>query len=126
MQHRSRACGLVGSGGGIEQPHMCGGSQRLKITGLIWLSFHFEKSVQCTFSMFVFEICVFSISPGCSLLNFWLRTRVARLRICVVRYLYFIFSICVFCIYICTLSNFWSRTLCICSFKFVCSVFFCI
>jgi len=30
---RSRACGLVGSGGGIEQPHMCGGSQRLKITG---------------------------------------------------------------------------------------------
>ena len=35
---RSRACGLVGSGGGIEQPHMCGGSQRLKITGN-WVKF---------------------------------------------------------------------------------------
>ena len=38
LYHRSRACGLVGSGGGIEQPHMCGGSQRLKITGTLYES----------------------------------------------------------------------------------------
>ena len=38
LHHRSRACGLVGSGGGIEQPHMCGGSQRLKITGTLYES----------------------------------------------------------------------------------------